>query len=298
MLNFERITKLNIEEKLKIFSERNTIPLNFFGHFAIIQSILNQTANQLFWVTDLNSDEIAFIVADYSDYRFMFKEPSDIFLEKFIEEKKPHYISANILPNPSSKNICNAEQEELIVDIDKILSLSDKSFRKDYNQSVKNNPTFKITDFDYKRDVADLLIFLDEWRYSRTDEQNQFARIESDLNFLVNYGHNKDIFGVIIRDVEKIIAYCIFAPYTKNTCTSFFSKILRGYKNLGTFLTVEKCKSMKESGFSEYYIGSINNDFKKSLIWASKTIKMYHAELYSMEDIKFKNRERFLTSFF
>jgi hypothetical protein len=117
--------------------------------------------------------------------------------------------------------------------------------------------------------------FLEEWRHGRSEDQNQIARIENDLNFMAVFGTHPDTRGVVIRDGEKVIAYSIFAPYFKDACIGLFGKVLRGYENLGVVLTVEKCKEMHRLGFKYAYLANMKNDFKRGLLWAGKEIEVY-----------------------
>lgn len=298
MIILERITKNNIEPLVSDFFKRYAIPENFFGHFSIIQTILNQDGKELFLVKDTENNKEFLALEKQNNYRFFFREPSIDFIKNFVQEFKPRYISANILFKPSRSNTCSIAREEIVLDIEKILSMCHSSFRKDYSRAIRLNPKLSIKPFSYKDDVAGILTFLDEWRHSRSEKLNRFAYIENDLNFLVNYGRNNFVKGVIIRDGDKVIAYSLYVPYKENSCVSCYSKVLRGYEKLGVLLTVEKCKYMKEDSFSFMYLGGINNDFKKSLLWAGKTIELYAGELYTFSGMEFRDREAYLSQFF
>jgi hypothetical protein len=106
------------------------------------------------------------------------------------------------------------------------------------------------------------------------------------------------VHGVVIRHEEKVIGYCLYSDYFSNVCTGVFSKVLRGYENLGAVLTFEKCKSMLEKGFDFAYVANFNNDFKKSLAsWAGKETVIYSERIYKDENMTFASiPERYLNS--
>lgn len=155
------------------------------------------------------------------------------------------------------------------------MNLDNHDFRKEYHRAQRKNPVFSILPYSYERDVAGIIRFLEEWRHGRSEDQNQIARIENDLNFMAVFGTHPDTRGVVIRDGEKVIAYSIFAPYFKDACIGLFGKVLRGYENLGVVLTVEKCKEMHRLGFKYAYLANMKNDFKRGLLWAGKEIEVY-----------------------
>ncbi len=177
--------------------------------------------------------------------------------------------------------------EELVLDTQRVLDLGDHDFRKQYRRALRKNPAFTVSRYT-PRDIGDLVVFLENWRNGRTEEQNAIARIENDLNFLAAFGQESFVQGTIIRDDGKVIGYNIFVPYFGDACVSVFGKVLRGYENLGVFLTYEKCKAMHSAGFSQVYLSGMNTDFKKSMRWAGETISIVAERIYKGDRHNFR----------
>ncbi|HRH30688.1 MAG TPA: hypothetical protein PK886_01295 [Candidatus Paceibacterota bacterium] len=290
MINFERVTKFNIEEKIQILGQNFLDKGQFFGSVVVLETFLNRNNKELYIASDTKNNYLVLFKVLKNEYRFLFSEPNEDFLNKFKEQFDPRYIGVNLLNNKSKNNICGIDQE-LTLDVDKIISSEDAGFRKDLNRSFKYNQNIVVSKYSYEKDIGDLLKFLEEWRFARSDDANKYAFIENDLSFLVGYGGESYVKGVIIRDnsKNKIIGYCLFIPQTKDLCISVYSKVLRGYENLGVLLTFEKCKYVKEEGYKKLNLGSINNDFKKSLEWAGNLKEVFSTEIYRFSQMKFKN---------
>ncbi len=297
MITLERLSKLTLKDKLVELSALYPITKGFFGVFSTMHVFLNLNGPGLFFASNDNEKYIVVFKSNKKEYRFLFKKPSDEFIKEFMEQEQPRYLATNMLNERTGAEIW-MEEKELVLDLEKLVSLADHDFRKDYNRAMRKNPPFEILPYHYHRDTADLLVFLETWRNGRTPEKNAIAAIENDLNFLTVFGREDFVYGVVIRHEGNIIAYCLYSDYLPEVCTGLFSKVLRGYENLGVVLTFEKCKSMMSNGFKFSYIANFNNDFKKSLAsWAGEEIAIYAERIYKDEGMTFASTpERYLNS--
>ncbi len=296
MITIERLTKSNSKEKLADIAKAHDITRCFFGNPYVMHSFLN--LNGPFLCTISNGTETYLIVHKKmkNEYRFLFTTPRKEFVDELVKDEHARYIATNFLPERTGAEFW-MDEEEMILDVDSIIGLGDHDFRKEYHRAMRKNPVFEISKYEPKRDIGDLVGFLEEWRWGRTDEQNDIAAIENDLNFLASWGKEVTTKGVVIRHEGHVIAYCLYVPYFDKTCTSVFSKILRGYESLGVVLTVEKCKAMKADGFDFAYLANLNNDFKKSLKWAGTTFTLYAERVYKDESMTFLHvPEKYLNS--
>lgn len=297
MIFLERITKLTLKDKLVEIEKQYTLTKGFFGEYRVMHTFLNLNGPQLFFVYSEHEKYIAVFKQNKKEYRFLFKKPSDEFIKEFMEQEKPRYLAVNLLSERTGAEVW-VEEKELILDVKKVINMEDHDFRKDYRRAMRKNPQFTISDFNYEEDTASILEFLENWRYGRSEEQNSMAMIENDLNFITTFGRDAFVYGVVIRHEEKIVGYCLYSHYFSNMCTGLFSKILRGYENLGVVLTFEKCKSMLEKGFDFAYVANLNNDFKKSLAsWAGEEITIYSERIHKDDGMTFPSiPERYLNS--
>lgn len=296
MITFERVTKANIQEKIAEIEKHYSITRCFFGNPFVMHVFLNLNGPEVFVAK--NETEIYLIVMKRmkAEYRFLGKAPSEAFVEELKAQERVRYITTNLISELTGQEVW-LDEEEIVLDVEKVLALADHDFRKQYRQAEKKNPQFDISSYDGEKDNSDVLVFLESWRNGRTEELNAIAMIENDLNFLASYGRDPKVKGVVIRHEGRVIAYCLYVPYFENVCTSVFSKILRGYENLGVVLTVEKCKAMKQDGFSHAYLANANNGFKKSLGWAGEKISVYAERVYKDEGMTFNNYpEKYLHS--
>lgn len=296
MITLERITKATIKDRLAEVAKLYPIAKCFFAHPLIMHSFLNVNGPEL-WLAS-NETEKYIVVSKMTriEYRFLFKKPSEAFIKELQEQSRATYLATNLLTERMGREFWLGE-DEIIFDVEKILAMGDHDFRKQYNRALRKNPTFEVSRFDYDNDLPDLLVFLDTWRMYKVEQQKIFADIEKDMNFLASFGREDFVKGIVIRHAGRIISYCIYAHYFDSTCTSIFSKSLRGYENLGAFQTIEKCKAMKEDGFTHAYAANIVNEFKKSLHWAGEVITIYAERDYKDEGLRFGSTpERYLNS--
>jgi hypothetical protein len=284
-MELSRITKETAENIVRSLNFEKDL---FFTHHIPLNSILNFSDRELYLAKNKEESHIVLYKKLRNEYRFLFSQPSNVFLVEFKDKHTSEYIGCNFLSSKVDKEIVGMEQE-VILDIEKILSMDNAGFRKKYNRAMRLNPQFDISEYSYKNDLEGIIEFLESWKWTRSEFLNQFAHIENDKNFLKEYGSQPYVKGVIIRLENKVIAYCLYIPYyKKDICLSMYSKVLRGYENLGVVLTVEKCKSMKKAGFEAAFLGSINNDFKRSVVWAGKIIETKSCELYRSPEVKFR----------
>jgi hypothetical protein len=297
MITLERITKLNLQEKLEEVSKLYEIRRAFFANFYTMHVFLNLNGPELYLISNENEKYISIYKSNKKEYRFLFKIPSEHFINEFMEQEKPRYLASNMLTVCAGKDVCS-EEGELVLDVERVINLADHDFRKDYRRALKKNPEFEISEYNYKNDIADILEFLESWRYGRDEEKNNIAVVENDINFFTTFGRDVHVYGVVIRHENRVIAYSLYSSYFDQTCTGIFSKVLRGYTNLGTVMTFEKCKSMLKNGFKYAYVANFNNDFKKSLAsWAGEQITVYAERIHQDESMVFRSGpEQYLKS--
>lgn len=296
MITSERITKSNIRERAERVSERDGAARCFFGNFAVMHNFLNLNGTELHVIGNGKEEYLAVYKPSKKEYRFLFASPSQEFVSELLAERKCRYLASNFLAERTGKEFW-IEESEMILDVDSVLRMEDHDFRKQYRRANRKNPPFEISSYEYGNDLADIVAFLETWRWSRTPEQNDIAIIENDLNFLASFGRDAFTRGVVIRHEDRIVAFCLYVGYFGGACTSVSSKILRGYESLGVVLTVEKCRAMKADGFNTAYLANMNNDFKKSLHWAGRTIALYAERIHKDEGMSFMTiPERYLNS--
>ena len=279
-----RLDKYELEKFLPKFFSDNKVQASFFSSFYPLHTFLNYGSNQLKSLNFNGKDYLLLHKLEKKEYRFLFINPEKGLFEEFEKEFFPRYVGLNLLQAESDLKV-KSNTDEILVEVSKIASLEDKKIKHDYNLAKKHNPDLLVESYVYDKHIGRILEFLENWRYTRTDKQNSYARVENDLQFFTSFGRAEKTKGIVILDKEKIIGYSIFTSHDleKSSCISLFSKVLRGYKYLGMFLAVEKAREMKKEGYNTAYLGSVNNDFKKHFFSLGEKLMLYSAELYRSE---------------
>lgn len=272
MWNIQKATPLDIDEIVK------TVPVSFFSSSISLNTFLNHDLLSL-WIAERKDEKRIISYRERPggfgrDARILFykKDNDDELIKTINDVFKPEIIVYNLLQEPISSELIN---QELIIDISKIVSLEDKNIRNKFKSFERKYPSVFIKEYNHKEDHQKVSFFLEKWKNTRSSNQNSFARIENDLFFLNNYGSNKAANGIIICDNDAIIGVGFFIEQTPTTCIGIINKILRGYSQLGVFTFVSRAKLMKEKGFIEANIGSVNDDFKKTFLSNGRVLNLY-----------------------
>lgn len=285
-----------IEKFFFSFCTKNKIPPSFFTSSLILDTYYNKSKFKLGIINYKNEDYLFFTKLHRKEYRFLFKEPTPKLVELINKKHNLDYIASAFVLGKDFKHtesdiiFC---EEEVVLNLKNLLS-EKNSVYKDYVKSAKKNKNLKVEKYNYSLHIDDLLKFIEKWKSTRSDDQNKYANTTNDLIFLSTFGADEKVKGVIIKDGENIIAYNLYTLNDLNNkeCISAFSKVLRGYDNLGLILKIECIKSMLENSFEKVNIGDINNDFKKRLATHGEIIKLYAKKLYKNENFDLKMSEK------
>lgn len=300
-LKLDHLDKNSLKYFLEGFFTKNNIPYCFLKSYYTLEIYFNKIINRLHSFTFKGEDYLVVKKINKRDYGFLFKKPNNECLKAFIEQFKPNYVAGHYLHTShlSADTQIHTIAKEVMCDTN--IFSQDSDLRKELNQAKRINVGVFSEDFIYEKHVGDLLLFLEEWRYSRTNEQNFYAKIENDLNFIITFGHDEKIKIILLRDRErrnKIIGFNLFIIEENNQSISVLSKILRGYNNLGTFLKFSSYEKMKSLGINRVYLGGINNEFKTKYI-TGEPIELLEMELFINEDYAkiTKDRQTYLSNY-
>lgn len=283
------LTEQRFLEITEDWKGRGIAPISFFFSFPILDMLFNHRSFELFEIEWKGELYVLYHKKKKNEFRFLFREPTQELVDHLLQTTGTTYVAANVLPSEPTRHAVSNCSDELIVDIDRVVALETKKVRHDYRRAIAKHPELRVSPYSPEHQDA-IKVFLAAWRETRTPEQNQFALTENDLRFLEIYGNSETTHGVTIWDGDRIVAYALFIPtdYDKTICISAFSKILRGYPDLGMFLAVEKYRAMQTRGFKRALLGSINNDFKKHFIPLGTLLSTYGAQLYAEPGMRFR----------
>jgi len=261
---------------------------SFFFDFKLLDTFFNHRGFELYEISSKEKSYIAYFKKEKKEWRFLFQEPDQELIDSLITEAT--YIGVNFLSQkPGIYGEIMDSSEELIIDIEKVVKLENQKIRHDYRRSSAKNSHLVVQEYapEQREKIKD---FLEQWKNVRSDEQNKIALIENDVRFLDQYGTLDSVKGIVVFDRDVVVAYALFIPsiIEKESCTSVFSKVLRGYTDLGMFLAIKKYHHMQQLGFKKAYIGSINNDFKKHFVSSGKLITTWGSQIYKSPGTTFK----------
>lgn len=179
-----------------------------FANFFVLDVYLNKLVNRLYKVDFKGKEYLVLKRTFRREYRFLFKEPTKEMLEEFISTFEPNYISVHFLiqAKEGEGKLIKAEKE--IVSSTNLQDL-DSNIRRKHKKSIQENFSLVSEIFDYSKHIADLLSFLDEWRYARGEEKDLWARVENDFNLLSAFGSKHLLQGIVVKDVEKSKVSCL-----------------------------------------------------------------------------------------
>lgn len=229
------------------------------------------------------------------EIRLLFKIFPDELIEKLKAEFDSPFIAYNeLLINPEKEN--QAIDEELIVDLEKYVSLENKNIRKHYKQAVKYNTGLVFKDFK-NISMEHLRIFWSQWVSQRASRPFAADRTHNDARFFENYKDN-EYFGIGVYDKDLLVGYSVGVKFDEIRCLSFFNKCLRGYRNLGLQVSYLKAQQALDLGFKFMALGATNNEFKKQFTPISSKQYIYGYEIFRKPEFKTKTENGYTRALF
>lgn len=269
MLNIQKIPEHNAHEIIEEYLKRLPFSPIFFFSAYTLNTWLNHMGKTMYWVEYGGEKALVLYRERHHDVRFLFYHPTTELTEELKKHFDSNYIAANDVYNTNIEP--NTENSELLTSIPPIANLEDSKIRKDYNAFLKKHPTFVFK--KYAHDMKDdAFKFLDAWKLTRSELFNQYEKTVNDKHFLDLYSDNPNIGGGIVYDGETPVAITFFVPSMDGKVIGLVNKSLRGYTQLGAFVFVQRAKLAQERGYTEMYLGPINNDFKKRFLPYSKLL--------------------------
>ncbi len=211
------------------------------------------------------------------EIRILFTIISDEAVEYLKKYFNPPFMCYNLLMiNPQQANQVSAE--EVIIDIDTLLELSENRLRHKYETAISNNKSISVIPYSENKKSA-LFDFLNSWEQEKLLQNKDFkSGIFHDELFLERYANDKRVFGVCAYDGQKVVGYSI--GLNEYTCIGAYGKCNRGYHQLGLQVFIERAKQAQMLGYKELNIANVNNDFKKQFLPYSRTITEYGYEIF------------------
>ncbi|MEI8061735.1 MAG: hypothetical protein WCG97_00355 [bacterium] len=276
------IQKIQPEESHAVIDSflksRKFVPIFFYSPYTINTWLNHQ--NKSLYVATLDHERVFMIHKEVTnEVRFLFSEPSDQMCTEIKAHFKPQFISANELGEASHPVELYTSYNELMIDVTKVANLEDPEVSKDYKKCQLRHPDLKVVKYTVN-EMESIKTFLNEWSHTRSAEMNKRAKIENDLRFFSLYMNALELKGLLIKDADKVIAISFFIPSLDGKVIGVINKCLRGYTQLGVYTFVERAKMMLSLGYTEAYIGAINNDFKKRFINSAVIHKTLAREIF------------------
>lgn len=217
------------------------------------------------------------------DARILFiKGLDDTDLIKSISEfLQPGYIAYNCLLEKSENGARIVTNDELVIDLATVANLSSPRIKKEYRRAEEAHPNLETKLYD-SSDIQAVKEFLEKWK-SDVIGKKVYARIDNDLYYLNNYAQSKESIGLLLFEGDKVVGISFLLAQNSDFCISVLNKVLRGYRELGTYLYVEKSRYMLNRGFKKSNLGGINNDFKRKFDLNGEYIKLYAEEIFHTE---------------
>jgi hypothetical protein len=279
-MNIKRLQ--NREDIAQVFTKQ-IFPRMFFTQPQILHTFLNKEGFELHVVEHVNKQYFFVRKLHTGELRCLFEVFPDEVIARVKETFDPPYISYNLLAeNPHQEH--QHEERELVVDIEKYLSLDHKRLRKHYKQAITKNTNVAFRDFK-SIPKKDLEQFWQAWTAERSTREKFVDRTLHDARFLDMY-IDTEFFGTAAYDGEKLVAYSIGVHHSTGYCLSAFNKSLRIYTNLGLQISYEKAKKAKVLGYTHMNLAWIQNDFKKQFIPVGNLLPLYAFELWRKETFK------------
>jgi len=280
------ITRLDTHSKIVDAVRSAKLPFIFFATPEMLNTFFNKKNFALYAISE-GTNTYLFVQKEHTkELRLLFADFPESAIAQLRETFNPPYIAYNELAqNPEKEHQVVAT--EVVVDLEKYISLADKTIRKQYHQAQKyNHLTFK----EFKNiPRSDIEQFLNDWAQMKQTQHPLFSyTLENDRNFFDKYTED-DFWGIAVYDDKKLVGYSIAIAIGTQNCVSAFNKCLRGYRNLGLQISIEKARMAYKKGYTHMNIGTINNDFKKHLLPIATTHHLYSYEFWRNENFKTKS---------
>jgi hypothetical protein len=249
----------------------------FFASPIILDIFFN---NPYFELWNIKGDDTNTLVVKKlrtGEIRILFKVISNNAIEYLKDYFNPPFMCYNLLTiNPEQSN--QVSTEEVIINIDKLLELSDSRIRHKYQTAVSKNASISVIPYS-ANDVDALKKFFHSWDEEKLAQNEKFkSGIYHDELFVERYSHEEGIFGVCAYGNGNIVGYSI--GLNDYACIGAYGKCNRGYHQLGLQVFIERVKQAQLLGYKELNIATVNNDFKKQFLPFARTITEYGYEIF------------------
>lgn len=283
-IDIKKISTGNVHGILQGFLlKREFIPVFFFSPYTLNTWLTH--AGKSLYIATMGKEEVLLVhKEENNNIRILFDYPSKEMVDALKKSFSPKFIAVNecLTPPNLDKYLTSQEVE---INLLSIASLSDKGIRKKYNQFKRKHPELSFRPFvpDY---IESIKFFMEKWNTTRSEDKNKFAKTENDLHFLELYKNDPGLTGGVVFDKDHIVSVSLCVPSLDGKLLAVINKVLRGYSELGVFTYVERARYLITKGYSQVYIGAINNEFKKQFIKDAIIINIYCYEIYKISDLE------------